>query len=266
LAVSSRLTSGATIPQARLGYWRRLAGGAIYSVAKGAALPLVRPAAVRSGAHGMVYPVATYSPWLADDSFRQVYESVSGHTLVDDLRCWELWTLLGELRDVPGAILEVGVWRGGTGALMSVRASMLGIRDPVYLCDTWEGVVKAGEADPFYHDGEHSDASRQVVERLLQQIGAQAELLQGVFPDETAQAVEASSLRLAHIDVDVYRSAADALAWIWPRLSPNGVVVFDDYGAPATMGVAQLVDEHRELGDRSVVHNLNGHALMIKRC
>ena len=36
----------------------------------------------------------------------------------------------------------------------------LGIAEPVYLCDTWEGVVKTGAVDTYYRDGKHDDTSR----------------------------------------------------------------------------------------------------------
>jgi len=42
-------------------------------------------------------------------------------------------------------------------------------------------------------------------------------------------------------------------------------VIFDDYGCPATPGVTQFVNERRSEADRLVLHNLNGHAIMIKR-
>ena len=141
-------------------YFGRLARHAGFSVAKGLALPLVRREAVRSGAHELAFPIATYAPWRADPDFQSVYETVRRNTLVDVWRCYELWSLLGELRDVPGAILEVGVWRGGTGALLAARAAGLGIDDRVYLCDTWRGVVKSGDVDRYYYDGKHDDASR----------------------------------------------------------------------------------------------------------
>jgi O-methyltransferase len=251
----------------RGGYYRRLARHAAYSVAKGVALPVVRREAVRSGAHGMVYPVSTYSPWLTDDAFQQAYDAVRRNTLVDEWRCYELWSLVGELRDVPGAILEVGVWRGGTGALMAARAADLGIPDPVFLCDTWTGIVKSGEVDTYYRDGKHDDSTKGTVEQLLARLQVQdrARLLQGIFPDETGHEAEGHAFRLVHIDVDVYRSAADVFEWAWPRLSPNGVVVFDDYGGPATLGVARFVDEQRGRPDGLVLHNLNGHALIVKR-
>jgi O-methyltransferase len=238
-----------------------------YSVAKGLALPLVRRDAVRSGSHTTIYPTLTYSPWRADASFQRVWKAVRKNTLVDEWRCWELWSLLGDLRNVPGGIIEVGVWRGGSGALMAARCAELGIEDPVHLCDTWKGIVKTTAEDPYYHDGKHDDTSKAIVEELVARIGVadRVRLLQGIFPDDTADQVETDAFRLVHIDVDVYQGAKDVFDYAWPRLSQNGVVVFDDYGCAATPGVTKFVEEQRGLDDRLVIHNANGHALVIRR-
>jgi O-methyltransferase len=91
------------------------------------------------------------------------------------------------------------------------------------------------------------------------------ELLQGVFPEDTAQSIADRTFRLCHCDVDVYQSAKDVFDWVWPRLAQGGVVVFDDYGFPACPGVTKFVDEQRLLDDRLVVHNLNGHGIVVKR-
>jgi O-methyltransferase len=249
-----------------LRYYGRLARQSGFSIAKGLALPFVRRQAVRSGAHAMAYPVSTYAPWQVDDEFVRVYQAVRRNTFVDVWRCHELWSLVGELREVPGSVLEVGVWRGGTGILMAARAAALGIEDPVYLCDTWSGVVKTGAVDTYYEDGKHDNASPESVERLAGQLAlSNVELLQGVFPDETGDRIADRTFRLCHCDVDVYQSAKDVLEWVWPRLSPGGVVAFDDYGFPACPGVTKLVDEQRMRGDRLLVHNLNGHGLLVKR-
>jgi O-methyltransferase len=249
-----------------IGYYGRLARQAGFSIAKGVALPFVRHEAMRSGAHEMAYPISTYAPWRSDDEFQRVYQTIRPNTFVDVWRCHELWSILGELREVPGAILEVGVWRGGTGALIAARAAGLGLEDTVYLCDTWTGVAKAGEVDIYYRDGKHDDASHAIVERLVTRMAlSNVELLQGVFPEDTGERISDRSFRLCHCDVDVYESAKDVLEWVWPRLAPGGVVVFDDYGFPACPGVTKLVDEQRMREDRLVLHNLNGHGLIVKR-
>lgn len=251
-----------------LRYYARLLKQAGYSFAKGLALPFVRTEAVRSGGHSLPYPAFnTHAPWLLDKEFQSVYAAVRGNTLVDEWRCWELWTLVGEVSHVPGSIIEVGVWRGGSGALLAARARALGIEDPVYLCDTWAGVVKAGDADLYYSGGEHSDTSIDTVRALVDRLQIPGvELLQGIFPDDTGPRVAADQpVRLCHIDVDVYKGASDVFDWVWERLSPGGVIVFDDYGGPATVGVGRFVDEQRMKPDRFVLHNLNGHGIIVKR-
>jgi O-methyltransferase len=247
-------------------YYGRLIQKSGFSFAKGLALPFVRGEAVRSGAHAMAYPISSYAPWQADSEFQRVFRAVKGNTLVDVWRCHELWSLLGELSEIPGDVIVVGVWRGGSGALMASRVAELGIEADVFLCDTWEGIVKTGPTDIYYHDGKHDDTSKEIVEQLVRRMNlGNVQLLQGIFPDDTADQVSDRSFRLAHIDVDVYQSAKDVFDWAWPRLSAGGVAVFDDYGFPATPGVTQLVNEQRGLEDRLVLHNLNGHGVIIKR-
>jgi O-methyltransferase len=251
-------------------FYARYYGGLLQrsgmSLAKGVALPFVRGEAVRSGAHAMAYPISTYAPWQSDAEFNRVYQQVKSNTLVDIWRCYELWSLLGELREISGVVVEVGVWRGGSGALMASRMAALGQNDTVYLCDTWEGVVKTGPADIYYHDGKHDDTSKATVEALVQRMGLRnVALLEGIFPEDTADQVTATQLRLVHVDVDVYQSAKDVFDWAWPRLPSGGVAVFDDYGFPACPGVTQFVDEQRDMPDRLVLHNLNGHGIVVKR-
>jgi O-methyltransferase len=215
--------------------------------------------------YGAVVPEASYSPWNKDRQFRQTYDVIRSCTLVDQYRCYELWTLVQSVEHCEGDLIEIGVWRGGTGALIAKRALMCGITETVYLCDTFSGVVKASEHDPIYVGGEHADASRQQVESLVTELGLQnVQILQGVFPEDTGPLLEQSRFRFCHIDVDVYQSAKDIVEWIWCRLAIGGVIVFDDYGNKSCAGITRCVDEQRDMKDRVTIHNLNGHAITIK--
>lgn len=214
-----------------------------------------------------ILPVATHAPWNSDLDFLDVYRVIqTTHTLVDIYRCWELWTLAMETAKVEGGILEVGVWRGGTGALMAKRSMLSGNTEPVFLCDTFTGVVKAGVEDAVYRGGEHANTSRGVVEALLARLGINnTHILQGIFPEDTASQIDPSiRFRLCHIDVDVYQSAKDIMDWVWDRIPPGGAVVYDDYGFQFCDGIRKVVDEQRSKKDRLVLHNLNGHAIVIK--
>lgn len=211
--------------------------------------------------HSQVAPTATYSPWLTDDRFRDVYDHVKEHTLVDVYRCYELWNLVRGTARLPGAILEVGVWRGGTGAILAAANS----RKTVYLADTFRGVVKAGDKDTRYVGGEHADTSRDTVEHLfLGRALGNYQILQGIFPEETAWLVTDEAISLLHCDVDVYESTRDVVEWALPRLSPGGVMVFDDYGFHGCEGVTRYVNELRSRENMLFIHNLNGHGILVK--
>ena len=215
--------------------------------------------------HSIVKPVATYSPWLSDLEFKKTFHVIGPNTLVDLYRCYDLWELVSQVSKLPsGDILEVGVWRGGTGCLIAQRAKLCGLASVIYLCDTFDGVVKTGSSDRHYSGGEHSDTSEERVARLATSLDLNVRILAGTFPEQTGGEIEQGKFRLCHIDVDVYESGRDVFDWVWPRLVPSGVVVFDDYGFLSTGGITRLVNEKKQLPNCFMIHNLNGHAIFIK--
>ena len=121
--------------------------------------------------HSVVIPEAFVSPWKTDKEFSETYAKLRRYTTVDLYRCYELWHLLGQVMPLGGDVLEVGVWRGGTGCLLAARAQVLSNASKVYLCDTFSGVVKAGKLDNFYKGGEHADTSMELVGGLARSMG-----------------------------------------------------------------------------------------------
>lgn len=216
--------------------------------------------------YGGIFSRSSYTPWKGDANFRQIFDVIRNHTLVDEYRCHELWQLCGQLDALePGDLLEVGVWRGGTGCLIARRCATA-TSSTVFLCDTFTGVVKAGNEDSAYVGGEHADTSREIVANLVRQLGlTNVKILQGIFPDATGSEIAERRFRLCHIDVDVYESAAQTFEWVWPRLVRGGLVVFDDYGFYSCGGVTRFVDQMRGKADRLVIYNVNGHAIVVKR-
>jgi len=209
---------------------------------------------------------ATYSPWLLDKAFLECHALIKPFTLVDHLRCYELWHLLGQTEGLEGDILEVGAWRGGTGGLLASRARDLEFSSTVFLCDTFTGVVKTGKEDKSYSGGEHSDTSVPVVEGLMKRLKVDnVSILRGIFPEDTGDSIADRTFRFCHIDVDVYQSGKGVLDWVWPRLAIGAIVVFDDFGFPSTRGIAQLVHEEEVRPDLVCVQNINGHAIFIKK-
>ncbi len=215
--------------------------------------------------HQTIMPVATYCPWALDSKFIEIYENIRSLTCVDVYRLHSLWNLTAQVRNLQGAILEVGVWKGGSGILMATRAEQTGQDAAVYLCDTFTGIVKTSDRDNHHLDGDFNDTSAaQVKADVLSRGLDRVAVLKGVFPEETA-ALVGVPLKLAHIDVDVYESARSTFAWIWPRMVSGGVIVFDDYGFASCRGITRFVNEISGRNDATFIYNLTGQAILIKR-
>jgi len=220
---------------------------------------------VDASSYSVIIPETFYSPWLADRSFREVYAQVRDYTFVGEYKCYGLWKLVEQVKHLNGDMIEVGVWRGGSGCLIAQKVKLERIPATVYLCDTFQGVVKAGNRDSVYRGGELADVTPEIVGGLMRKMALDhVKVLQGVFPDETGEQVRNCSFRLCHIDVDVYQSAKDIVEWIWGRMPIGGIIVFDDYGGRVTDGVTALVNEEGEKADRILIHNLSGHGILVK--
>ena len=225
------------------------------------------PPSTADGSYAPILPSATFSPWNTDREFVRIYEIIRHQTLVDRYRCFDLWSLVDQVRHLQGSLLEVGVWRGGTGALIARRASLADPASRIYLCDTFKGVVKASARDSAYRGGEHADAQRGDVEALLGRVAvdpARVTILEGIFPDDSAHRIPPGPFRFCHVDVDVYEGAKQTTEWVWDRLVPGGIIVYDDYGFYGCDGVRNYVEEQRDRPDRRTIYNVNGHAIVIK--
>ena len=212
--------------------------------------------------HKQIIPYATYAPWEGDEEFKKIFSIIKDNTLVDIYRCYELWNLVHDLNSIEGDILEVGVWRGGTAAILC-KASEKDTKTKVYLADTFTGVVKATEEDTVYRGGEHSDTSDKIVLDLLTKVNAtNYKILKGIFPDDFPE-VKINKIKLCHIDVDTFMSAKEVFDYCWNNLSVGGAVIFDDYGFWTCEGVTKYFNA-LELPNGRKIYNLNGHGIIIK--
>ncbi len=214
-----------------------------------------------------VFPYASYAPWLTDKEFIKAFEIVNSYSLVDKYRCYELRDLVAESSKLEaGDLIEIGAWRGWSAALIAKKASLCSIDNQVHICDTFTWVVKAWDNDSDYNGWEHADTSEKLVHEVIGKlwVSNNTNILVWIFPDETWHTIEDKKFRFCHIDVDVYQSAKDIVERIRPKLVKWWIIVFDDYGFITCDGIVTLIDEEKKKKDRIVIHNLNGHAVIIK--
>ena len=178
-----------------------------------------------------------HAAWDKDPLFKTFLDETQGVTLLDPIRCYMLYQAALRSADKPGAVAEIGVYRGGT-ARMLCRALP---QKTVHLFDTFGGMPETDAQRDKHQKGDFSDTSLQAVLAHLRGCD-NARFHEGFFP-QTAGPVEGETFCFAHIDVDIYPSVLECCRFFYPRLAPQGALIFDDYGQPTCPGAKQAVDE-----------------------
>ena len=155
--------------------------------------------------------------------------------------------------DVPGDLIETGVWRGGSTILMrGILAAWADRGRRVWVADSFQGVPPP-DADRYPADRNVRldgiatlEVSMESVQDNFARYGLldeQVAFLPGWFKD-TLSAAPIESLAVMRLDGDLYESTMDALVALYPKLSVGGYVIVDDYGG--IEACRQAVTDYRE--------------------
>jgi O-methyltransferase len=152
---------------------------------------------------------------------------------------WELYNLYKgvlQTEKIPGDIVELGVYKGGTAKLI---CEIKGDRR-FHLFDTFEGMPEAGEGD-IIQEGAFGDITVEDVKKYLRDY-KNVFFYKGLFP-ETAEAINGRRIAFLHLDVDIYTSTRDALHFFYPLMNRGGMIVSHDYNSKSCPGVKKAFDE-----------------------
>ncbi|OYX97371.1 MAG: macrocin O-methyltransferase [Hyphomicrobium sp. 32-62-53] len=176
------------------------------------------------------------------------------HSMAGELRLRNLAELTQCMLDegIPGDLIETGVWRGGCCILMKgVLAANGDTSRRVYVADSFDGLpppdaaaypVDAGLDLSIHRELAVSEAEVRRNFSLYGLLDDRVVTVPGFFRD-TLPKLDVEELALMRLDGDLYESTILALAALYPRLSPGGIVIVDDYGCLAQC--ARAVDDYR---------------------
>lgn len=215
----------------------------------------VRPDDARFPDEDLRYPF-DFDGWVC-----AIAEQVKPFTMTGPLRVNALCKAVEYVtnRELPGAIVECGVWRGGSmmaAALTLIRGSD-SLRD-LYLFDTFEGMpaptaddvdifgrtaAEILEEDPARQSLVAAVAGLEEVQKNMAATGYPSNLVHFVpgLVENTIPAQAPDRIALLRLDTDWYSSTRHELEHLVPRLVPGGVLIIDDYGYWG--GCRQAVDE-----------------------
>lgn len=140
--------------------------------------------------------------------------------------------------DVPGDLIETGVWRGGATIFMRALLKVHSVRDRmVFVADSFQGLPPPEETYPFdtgslLHTIDFLSVSLDDVKSHFETFGLlddQVRFVKGWFRD-TLPTLSDRKWAVIRLDGDLYESTINALENLYPHLSVGGYAIVDDYG------------------------------------
>ena len=219
-------------------------------------------ARLRGGSASPILPI----PRDADPRVAEIIEAVQPYSLTSPDRIMGLCAAVRyiERAGIPGAIVECGVWRGGSMMAAALSLLDIGATDrELFMFDTFDvtqipvpsehDVSRTGEpvAEAFVEaqKGDHGPFASLPVDRVKELVagtGYPEERLNMVvgLVEETLPQQAPEPIALCRLDTDFYESTAVEMRELFPRIAPGGVVIVDDYGD--FPGCRKAVDEYLE--------------------
>ena len=140
------------------------------------------------------------------------------------------------LGDVPGVIVEAGVGRGFTLAMIALLRDDFFPTRQIFAYDSFLGFPSHAVTGSRPVGGQRAH-SLSTVEDTLKRAHVRMDdgtirFFSGYF-SETCPGYDDGPISFLHIDVDLGESYRDVLESLFPHVSPGGMVVFDEYDSPS---------------------------------
>lgn len=168
-----------------------------------------------------------------------------------------------ERNSIAGAMVECGVWRGGS--MMAVAKTLLDLDSrerELFLFDTFEGMSPATDMDVDVNGvsadsifGSQKSTPLPWLPEPLE--GVKAALKSTGYPIEKCRFIKGkvedtlpenapTEIALLRLDTDWYESTRHEMIHLFPRVAKGGVLIIDDYGywEGARKAVDEYIDEN----------------------
>jgi O-methyltransferase len=200
-------------------------------------------------------------PWVAE-----IIAKVRPFTMTSDERISALCHAVRYVArsGIPGDIVECGVWRGGSMMAAALTLLAEGEMRTLHLFDTFEGMPPPANLDRAAGSGtpaatllSAADKSSNLwayapmedVRTTLFSTGyprSRLRFIRGKVED-TVPGEAPDAIAILRLDTDWYESTRQELVHLYPRVSPGGVTIIDDYGywEGARKAVDEYVEENR---------------------
>ncbi len=205
---------------------------------------------------------------------------VRRYTVTSPARCKHLWDICNQIlnENVEGSFVECGVWKGGSAAIMGLVLKRAGANRTLHLFDSFEGLPEPTSDDGARAaeiSGGRSSGALKSVGQCRSELPEVKEFLFSHFdldPQTTAfhagwfqetvpdLAGKMGPIAILRLDGDWYESTRVCLNYLYPLISPGGIIILDDYNA--WEGCAKAANEFRsQLSITAPIEKIDNEAI-----
>lgn len=200
---------------------------------------------------------------------------INAHTMIGLKRLDNIQFCIDQIlkNNIPGDFIEAGVWRGGACILMRGILEAYNIRDRVmWVADSFKGLPKPDlkgfpqDKGVWLHEFKYTAVSLSEVKDNFKTYGLldkQVKFLKGWFKDTLPKA-PIKKLALIRADGDMYQSTMDILTNLYPKLSPGGFMIVDDYVAMPQCREA-VNDFRRSFNIKDKIQTIDGRGIFWQK-
>jgi len=180
-------------------------------------------------------------------------------------------SVIGE--QIPGDIVETGIWRGGACIMARAVLHAYGVKDrKIIACDSFEGLPPPNaekfpaDSGALFHEYTDLSVSLETVKSNFAKFNLlddQVVFLKGWFKD-TMPTVKSEKIAVLRLDGDMYESTIDPLIHLYDRIPDGGWIIVDDYHAvPASkIAVHDFLDSRKET---PYMHEIDGSGVFFRK-
>lgn len=206
--------------------------------------------------------------WMDDPLFWDIWKDSPFFKKQRPDRKYVAWSMALATLHLPGDTAECGVLDGASSyVILSARKGVgYGFH---HAFDSFEGLSSPGEEDTpasrLAFDWKAGDlsVSQAVAMANLKRFG-NVRYYKGWIPSRFDEVAD-RAFSFVHVDVDLYQPTKHALEFFYPRLSPGGILLCDDYGYHTCPGARKAFDElAAKTPEQSVIHLPTGQGFIVK--
>ena len=218
------------------------------------------------------YQTTSFFPIDFNETDIDIIKKVQPFTRTSSERIYALSNAIRYIvnNQIPGDIVECGVWKGGSMMAAMLTLIDLGKADQnIYLFDTFEGMTEPSKKDisiegkialnVFTEKQENEEkwecSSLNEVKSAVYSTGYNQEKIHFVKGkvEDTLPKFAPECISLLRLDTDWYESTRHELIHLFSRISKGGVIIIDDYGH--WKGAREAVDEYIQENNIKILLN-----------